>query len=88
MSHNILSLVLVRSTISIENEICEEKVQEAYRESRSELDFVHQQIDAEIPWEYRSCMTSLKWKSDNLTLLEEFSYWQGRLHYPDWGLLS
>ena len=80
---DIISAILIRSTISIENEICEEKVQQAYRESRSKLDMIHRQIDAEIPWEYRGCMRSLKWKSENLTLLEEFSYWQGRLHYPE-----
>ena len=55
-----------------------------HAESREELDEINAMISAQMPWESRHALShQLKFSdTDNITLLDEFAFWQGRLHHP------
>merc|ERR1719494_338175 len=51
-----------------------------------ELDEVNALIKAQMPWESREALShQLHFArcADSITLLDEFAFWQGRLHHPE-----
>ena len=78
---DVMTNVLVSKLASVERAEAEE--------IRKKLDEVNVEMDSRLvdtaeAWENRSVQHQIKFSdSESFTLLDEFAFWQGRLHHPD-----